>query len=45
MEMKSVYWLILNCEKALTDWDLLSFCAAGGEVYQILRTDVPKVQC
>lgn len=34
--MKNVYWNILNCEKALTDLDLLSFCVAGGEVYQIL---------
>lgn len=34
--MKNVYYIILNCNKALIDLDLLSFYVTGGEIYQIL---------
>lgn len=42
---RNVYCLIWICRKALTDLDVLSFCVAGGEVHQILWTDVSEVQC
>lgn len=45
MKIETVSCIVLNCEKALIDLNLLSFCVAGGEVYQILWIAVPQVQC